>query len=305
MTDNRRTFDSSHSSLRNNCDISFIRQNFTFRVREKTSRSESWKFLSFSLLVVVVVLIHFKMRICVAKLKLRRNFVDSFIQGYTERDMRSCMPPEYENRSKSVYLFFKSFSEEFHTRYKVSQSVEKKTSREFSHEDTEEVEFTQENEEPDMVRIHAARTIKKPKDPISTSCILPCLIILLLAVLTIRAMWDVARNDDFPRKKPSLSSISRRPSLRQNLLRKMSETNISGTRRPSFSRQLSQPELKRRLSIVKEAQSGRTDMARQYSAPASYITPDFRRGLALDYSSCEDDQMTPECKRRVRMIRRY
>lgn len=192
MTDNRRTFVSSHSSLRNNCDISFIRQNFTFRVREKTSRSESWKFLSFSLLVVVVVLIHFKMRICVAKLKLRRNFVDSFIQGYTERDMRSCMPPEYENRSKSVYLFFKSFSEEFHTRYKVSQSVEKKTSREFSHEDTEEVEFTQENEEPDMVRIHAARTIKKPKDPISTSCILPCLIILLLSLYsTLWLLWSL------------------------------------------------------------------------------------------------------------------
>lgn len=181
------------SSYRNNCDISFIRDNFRFR-EKPPSKSESWKFLSFILLLVVFFLINLKMRIHGAKLKYSRNYIDSFINGYTEKDMRSCAALNYEDRSNSMYLFFKTLSKEFHRRPdKKSSFVQKETPRALAQENREALE-TDDVEKHVVIRVNPTRTIKNPEDPIR-SILLPVLIIGLLVALVVRAVWDVARSD--------------------------------------------------------------------------------------------------------------
>ncbi|KAI5753106.1 hypothetical protein M8J77_023500 [Diaphorina citri] len=329
MTDNLPT----ERSFRNHCDIVFIKDNFRFKERSPV-RTEYWKVISFVIVVVLFFLVNLKIRIHGAKLKYSKSYVDSFVFSYNDNDRRTCS--EFEDKSRSMYLFFKTLSHDFHKRpgTKDNESLARviaqegvqgpfKGSKETDEAANDNVGSTKENtgsskdtsdgknnmatEREIKMAGASARTIKrlvKGSEESIEEFLMPAVIILLLMALTAKTIWDVTGDNNVTKKKPSISSLSRRPSLRQNLLRRMSETNMAGHRRPSYSRQNSQPDLRRKMSMVKEVSSG--DLTRQCSAPASYMTPTdgLKRGYALDYSSCEDDQNSPESKRRIRMIRR-
>lgn len=181
MTDNRHT---SARSYRNHCDISFIRDNFRFR-EKPPSRPDFWKLLSFFSLVVLFLLVNLKIRIHGAKLKYNKNYIDSFVHGYSKQDMRVCPVASLHQRSKSVYLLFATLSKEFHggVRERANQAIAQ-----------EEVKPVQSGDvESDTARA-TPKTIKKSKESIK-DILMPGFIIVLLLTLTMKAVWDVVGNN--------------------------------------------------------------------------------------------------------------
>ncbi|XP_017300589.1 uncharacterized protein LOC108252694 [Diaphorina citri] len=293
MTDNLPT----ERSFRNHCDIVFIKDNFRFKERSPV-RTEYWKIISFVIVVVLFFLVNLKIRIHGAKLKYSKSYVDSFVFSYNDNDRRTCS--EFEDKSRSMYLFFKTLSHDFHKRpgTKDNESLARTLSHDFhkrpgtkdneslarviaqegvqgpfkgsketdeaandnvgstkentgSSKDTSDGKNNMATEREIKMAGASARTIKrlvKGSEESIEEFLMPAVIILLLMALTAKTIWDVTGDNNVTKKKPSISSLSRRPSLRQNLLRRMSETNMAGHRRPSYSRQNSQPDLRRKMS---------------------------------------------------------
>uniref|UniRef100_A0A8D8LZI8 Uncharacterized protein n=1 Tax=Cacopsylla melanoneura TaxID=428564 RepID=A0A8D8LZI8_9HEMI len=303
MTDNLDTY--YDRSFRNHCDIRFLKENFRFR-EKPPARTPVWKIISFTMFVIMFFLVNLTIRrIQGVKIKYTKNVVDSFIFGFHEFDRRSCAEEKFQNKTKSVYWVFKTLSNDFH-RIPDKFVIKSKSKRVIAQENGSDRAMEREPRKPG-----SNPNIKMKKGDTSVEkyneYILPVMIILLLVILTAKTVWDAVGNMALPKKKPSFTSVSRRPSLRQNLYRKMSETNSSaGIRRTSVYRQNSQPDIRRKLSFMKDSLHLPSDLTRQFSAPASYVggLDTLRRSHAIDNSS-EDDPMTPETKRRVRMLRRF
>lgn len=216
MTDNLPT----ERSFRNHCDIVFIKDNFRFKERSPV-RTEYWKIISFVIVVVLFFLVNLKIRIHGAKLKYSKSYVDSFVFSYNDNDRRTCS--EFEDKSRSMYLFFKTLSHDFHKRpgTKDNENLARviaqegvqdpfKGSKETDEAANDNVGSTKENtgsskdtfdgknkmatEREIKMAGASARTIKrlvKGSEESIEEFLMPAVIILLLMALTAKTIWDV------------------------------------------------------------------------------------------------------------------